>query len=135
MVEMNYPTSADRGAFDEFYDKHIAMLLAIDGFQSAQRFECVHSAAAPFLAVYRLREAAVMSSENYTARAGRQSVASEFRTRMTNWDRNLLECRLADLEVREGGWLMVVDRLDESAPALPVEFSAMSVIGLDASIE
>jgi len=134
MVEMNYPASADRGAFDDFYDKHIAMLLTIDGFKSAQRFECVHAAAAPFLAVYRLREAAVMASEHYTAKAGRQSVDPVFRAQMTNWDRNLLECRLADLEVQDGGWLMLVDRLDESAPALPDGFSTMSVIGLDATI-
>ncbi len=60
MVEMHYPATEDRVLFDEFYAKHISMLLTIDGFLSAQRYECIHEARAPFLAVYRLRDPAVM---------------------------------------------------------------------------
>ena len=40
MVEMHYPASEDRAAFDDFYHNHISMLLTIDGFLSAQRYEC-----------------------------------------------------------------------------------------------
>ncbi len=37
MVEMHYPASENRAAFDAFYRNHISMLLTIDGFLSAQR--------------------------------------------------------------------------------------------------
>ena len=38
MVEMHYPLDDDREKFNAFYDKHITMLLSIDGFLSAQRY-------------------------------------------------------------------------------------------------
>ncbi len=89
MVEMHYPLDEDRARFNEFYAKHIDMLLTIDGFQSAQRYECTHEARAPFQAVYRVRNPEVMTSENYTSRAGRDSVDPVFKAKMTNWHRNL----------------------------------------------
>ena len=44
MVEMHYPLMEDRTLFNEFYHKHISMLLTINGFLSAQRLECTHEA-------------------------------------------------------------------------------------------
>ena len=35
MVERHYPLDDDRAAFNTFYDKHVSMLLTIDGFLSA----------------------------------------------------------------------------------------------------
>jgi hypothetical protein len=134
MVEMHYPATEDRARFDEFYARHISMLLRIDGFLSAQRYECTHEAPAPFLAVYKLRDAGVMSSENYTSRAGRNSVDPRFRAKMTNWDRNLVEGEIADLDVAEDGWLVLVDRLTPESPLLPAGFASLKVVGLDATI-
>jgi len=134
MVEMHYPDSEDRAKFDAFYAKHISMLLGIDGFLSAQRYRCTHRAEAPYLAVYRLRDPAVMESENYTSRAGRNSVDPAFRAKMTNWDRNLLRGELADMDVAEGGWLQVIDRLTPESRPLPEGFTPLEVVGLDATI-
>ncbi|NKB59109.1 MAG: hypothetical protein GKS00_22510 [Alphaproteobacteria bacterium] len=134
MVEMHYPATEDRAQFDEFYWKHISMLLTIDGFQSAQRYECTHEARAPFLAVYKLRDPGVMESENYTSKAGRNSVNPTFRAKMTNWDRNLVQGDIADMDVPEGGSMTLIDRLTPDSTPLPDGFTPLEIVGLDATI-
>lgn len=134
MVEMHYPASEDRARFDEFYDRHITMLLTIDGFLSAQRYETGYEARAPFLAVYRLRDPGVMTSENYTSKAGRNSVDPVFRARMTNWDRNLVQGDIANMDVAEGGCMVLIDRLAPDSPPLPEGFTSLEIVGLDATI-
>lgn len=134
MVEMHYPASEDRAAFDDFYHNHISMLLTIDGFLSAQRYECGPDARAPFLAVYRLRDADVMTSENYTSKAGRNSVAPAFRAKMTNWDRNLVQGEIGDMDVPDGGCMVLIDRQRPESPALPDGFTPLEIVGLDATI-
>ena len=37
MVEMHYPINDDRTKFNEFYNKHISMLLTIDGRAVGER--------------------------------------------------------------------------------------------------
>ena len=144
MVEMAYPDrhGPGRAAYDGFYERHISMLLTIPGFLSAQRFESLEEARAPFLAVYRLADVGVLERPSYRTRAGRLSVPEEFRERMRNWDRNLLQGEVGALEVPSGDdgadssgpVLTVLDRLDPSAPALPEGCSALEVIGLDRTI-
>ena len=134
MVEMHYPLDDDRGKFNAFYDKHISMLLSIDGFLSAQRYECTHAATSPFLAVYKQRDAGVLTSENYTSRAGRDSVDPVFKAKMTNWHRNLVEGDISDMDLDDTGWLVLIDRESDDAPALPAEFTSLEIVGLDASI-
>lgn len=145
MVEMNYPheTAGDRAAYAAFYDGHISMLLGIDGFLSAQRFQAVHPARAPFLAVYRLRGPEVLAAEAYTSKAGRLSVAPEFRNRMTDWDRNLVQAEDAPADAPGAGCLevpfspearlTVIDRLGE-APPLPAGFRPLGIVGLDRTV-
>jgi len=134
MVEMHYPLDDDRTKFNEFYHKHISMLLTIDGFLEAQRYECTHEARAPFMAAYRLREPGVMTSENYTSRAGPTSVDPAFKAKMTNWDRNLVTGDIETMEVAEDGWMVLIDRLSEDCPPLPDGFTPLKIIGLDATI-
>jgi hypothetical protein len=134
MVEMHYPLDEDRAEFNDFYAKHISMLLTIEGFETAQRYECQHDAKAPFMAIYRLADDKVLTRDTYTSRAGRNSVDPTFRAKMTNWDRNLVEGSLPDMNVLPDGWLILIDRQTEDAPALPGEFSSLRVIGLDATL-
>ena len=134
MVEMHYPLNDDRTKFNEFYNKHISMLLTIDGFRSAQRYECTHEARAPFLAVYRLRDPGVMTSENYTSRAGPTSVHPAFKAKMTNWDRNLVTGDIETMEVADDGWMVLIDRLSAERPHLPKAFTSLTIIGLDTPI-
>lgn len=134
MVEMHYPLTEDRARFNAFYHKHISMLLTIDGFLSAQRYECAHEARAPFLAVYRLRDPGVMTSENYTSRAGPTSVDPDFKAKMTNWDRNLVQGDIETMDVPDAGWLVLIDRLNPDSPPLPDGFTPLEIIGLDTTI-
>jgi len=134
MVEMHYPATEDRALFDKFYHKHITMLLTIDGFLSAQRSETVHEARAPFMAVYRLRGPEVMTSENYTSKAGRNSVNPTFRAKMTNWDRNLVQGDIANMDIPEGGHMVLIDRRTADSPPLPKGFTPLEIVGLDATI-
>ena len=145
MVEMDYPdrTEADRADYDAFYDRHISMLLSIDGFLSAQRFRTEHAARAPYLAIYRVRDKGVLTSEAYTSKAGRMSVAPEFRARMTNWDRNLVETDAPEnapgagcltAPVAPGVQLVTIDRLTTDAPPLPDGFRPLEVVGLDRTV-
>lgn len=140
MVEMNYPhtTSAEREAFDEFYQRHINMLLTIPGFITAQRFVCSANVKAPFLALYRLVGPDVMTSDGYTKKAGRMSVEQEFRVKMTNWDRNLVlgprGTSAPDLSVDMGTPFTLIDRLIDDAPPLPSNFTPLEIVGLDATI-
>ena len=134
MVEMHYPASEDRALFDKFYNKHITMLLTIDGFFSAQRYETTHEARAPFLAVYKLRDPGVMESTNYTSKAGRTSVNPTFRDKMSNWDRNLVQGDIDTMNVPDGGEMVLIDRLTPDSPPLPEGFTALEIVGLDATI-
>ncbi len=134
MVEMHYPATEDRALFDKFYGKHISMLLTIDGFLSAQRYECAHEAKAPFMAIYRLRDPDVMTSTNYTSKAGRDSVNPTFRAKMTNWDRNLVRGDIETMDVADDGWMVLIDRQAADSPELPDGFSALEIIGLDSTI-
>lgn len=134
MVEMHYPASEDRAEFDDFYHNHISMLLTIDGFQSAQRYECTHEASAPFMAVYRLRDADVMTSDNYTSKAGRNSVDPAFRAKMTNWDRNLVHGDIESMDVPDGSSMVLIDRHTPDSPVLPDGVTPLEIVGLDATI-
>ena len=134
MVEMHYPLMEDRTLFNNFYAEHISMLLTIDGFLSAQRFECTHEARSPFLAIYRIRGPEVMTSKNYTSKAGRGSVDPAFRAKMTNWDRNLVKGEIENLDVAGGGWMILIDRVTEGSLALPDSFTPLNIVGLDTTI-
>ena len=140
MVEMDYPheTQAEREAFDEFYRRHIDMLLSIPGFLSAQRFHCVEAIRAPFLALYRLVGPEVLTSDAYTSKAGRMSVDPKFRVNMKNWDRNLAQGPegTSDLDIAVGmaDVLMLVDRLTDDAPPLLTDCIPLEIVGLDHTI-
>jgi hypothetical protein len=134
MVEMHYPLDEDRAEFNDFYAKHISMLLTIEGFETAQRYECAPDAKAPFMAIYRLKDDKVLTRETYTSRAGRNSVDPVFRAKMTNWDRNLVKGPLSDMDVHADGWLMLIDRHTSEAPSLPDGFTPLRIIGLDATL-
>lgn len=140
MVEMDYPhaTAAQRETFDAYYWRHIDMLLDIPGFLTAQRFYCADTFLAPFLAVYRLAGAEVLTSEAYTSKAGRMSVHEGFRAYISDWDRNLLQGSSdndgPNLVTTVGDRLVMIDRLTADAPPLPVGAAPLEIIGLDRTI-
>ena len=140
MVECDYPheTSQQRAAFDEFYWKHISMLLTIPGFLTAQRFQCERDVRAPFMALYRLSGPDVISSDKYKSMAGPTSVDPKFRPKMINWDRNIVQGPTGTSEPHlatpMGESLSLIDRHTLEAPPLPDGFLPLTVVGLDKTI-
>lgn len=134
MVELDFPFPDERAGFDEFYSGHISMLLSIDGFRSAQRFEATHEARAPFMAVYELDNPEVLSSPGYTTRAGPTSVSETYRPKMLNWDRNLVVGDSFEMAVPLDGWMVLIDRLSDDSPPLPAGFVAFEPVGLDKTV-
>ena len=54
MVEMNLIDLSRRPAWDKWYLDHTKMLLSFPGFHATQRFECIHEAKAPFVALHHV---------------------------------------------------------------------------------
>src|SRR3974390_2841395 len=103
MVEMDLKDRSLLPHYHEWYRHHIQMLLSIPGILTAQRFESMHPTPSPFLAVYGLASLNVLSSEAYTTNAGPDST-KEWKARLTNWYRNLLEGAPAPA-VSSNSWL------------------------------
>ena len=134
MVEMDFPFPEERAGFDTFYADRISMLLSIDGFLSAQRFEANSSVPAPFLAVYEIASPGVLTSAAYASKAGPAAVPDAYKSKFRNWNRNLFTAPHCDLSVPLEGWMMVIDRLSAESRHLPDGYIGLTSIGLDRSI-
>ena len=88
MVEMALPDLARRAEWDAWYVAHQHRLLSIPGFRASQRFEAVHAAASPFVALHEVDASDVFVSPPYRANAG-PSNTGEWQAKMDNWHRNL----------------------------------------------
>jgi hypothetical protein len=133
MVEMALLDTARRAEWDAWYVAHQHRLLSIPGFRASQRFEAIHAAPAPFVALHEVDSPAIFTGPIYRAKAG-PSNTGEWQTKMGHWHRNLfgldhtpevpMEARLVVMEEAAGG------------PALTDRVSAtwMEAVGLDQSV-
>src|SRR5690349_11442884 len=133
MPEMDMPDAALLEAWHAWYAAHLAKLLTIPGFRSAQRFVATLPHASPYVAIYALDNADVLTSDAYKAKAGPAS-AGEWRARMTNWRRNLFAASHDAPGVEADGWLAVIDRVTLDAPPLPPGCLRLRPVGLDRSV-
>ena len=70
MVEMALVEAARRAEWDAWYVAHQHRLLTIPGFRASQRFEAIHSAESPFVALHEVDSAEIFASPTYRAQAG-----------------------------------------------------------------
>ncbi len=70
MVEMALLDTARRAEWDAWYVAHQHHLLSIPGIHASQRFECIHAAASPFVALHEVDGPEVFTSDAYRASAG-----------------------------------------------------------------
>ena len=132
MVEMNLLDVARRGEWDAWYVAHQHRLLSIPGIRASQRFEAIHPATSPFVALHEVDSAEVFTSPAYRAQAG-PSNTGEWQAKMDNWHRNLFG-RDHTPDVPMDARLVVVDiDRDASAPA-GVWVTWMDAVGLDRSV-
>jgi hypothetical protein len=132
MVEMNLLDTARRAEWDAWYVAHQHRLLSIPGFRASQRFESVHPATSPFVALHEVESADIFTSPAYRAQAGPTNTG-EWQAKMNNWHRNLF-ARDHTPDVPMDARLVVVE--SDGAPALPADASVtwMDAVGLDRSV-
>lgn len=132
MVEMALLDDARRAEWDAWYVAHQHRLLSIPGFRASQRFEAIHGAQSPFVALHEVDSPDVFVSPAYRAQAG-PSNTGEWQTRMGHWHRNLFDVEHTP-DVPAEARLVVVE--DGGAGALPdgAPVTWMAAVGLDLSV-
>ena len=88
MVEMRLLDTARRAEWEAWYVAHQHRLLSIPGIRASQRFEAIHPAASPFVALHQVDSPDVFTSPPYLAQAGPTNTG-QWQSRMDNWHRNV----------------------------------------------
>jgi hypothetical protein len=130
MVEMALLDTARRAEWDAWYVAHQRRLLAISGFRASQRFEAIHPATAPFVALHEVDSPEVFTGATYRAQAG-PSNTGEWRAKMGHWHRDLFDLEHTP-EVPADARLVVLEA-GAAAPA-GMEVTWMEAVGLDRSV-
>jgi len=133
MVEMALLDTARRAEWDAWYVTHQHRLLSIPGFRASQRFEAIHAAECPFVALHEVDSPEIFAGPTYRANAG-PSNTGEWQSKMGNWHRNLFGGVDHTPDVRLDTRLVVVE--DDGGSALPdsVPVTWMEAVGLDRSV-
>lgn len=131
MVEMRLLDAARRAEWEAWYVAHQHRLLAIPGIRASQRFEAIHPAASPFVALHQVDSPDVFTSAPYRAQAGPTNTG-EWQSRMDNWHRNVFAGVDETPDVATDMRLV----LAEDGAALPAATPAqwMQAVALDRSV-
>lgn len=132
MVEMALLDTARRAEWDAWYVAHQHRLLSIPGFRASQRFEAIHAAESPFVALHEVASPEIFTGPTYRAKAG-PSNTGEWQAKMNTWHRNLFDMAHspdAPMDAR----LVVVE--NDAASLLPdgSPVKWMNAVGLDKSV-
>lgn len=130
MVEMALLDTGRRAEWDAWYVAHQHRLLSLPGFRASQRFEAIHAARSPFVALHEVDSPESFTSPAYQGNAG-PSNTGEWQARMDNWHRNLFAGADHTPDVSTDARLVVVE--EDGGPALPAHVSVrwLEAVGLD----
>lgn len=133
MVEMALLDTARRTEWDAWYVAHQHRLLSIPGFRASQRFEAIHGATSPFVALHEVESPEVFTSPTYRATAGPGNTG-EWQARMGNWHRNLFAGLDHTPDVPADARLVVIE--EDAVASLPdgAPVRWMHAVGLDRSV-
>ena len=134
MVEMALFDTARRAEWDTWYVAHQHKLLSIPGFQASQRFEAIHAADSPFVALHEVDSPDIFTGPSYRARAG-PSNTGEWQAKMANWHRNVFRGVDHTPDVPVDARLLVVEADGGSAVPDRVPVKWMEAVGLDRSVQ
>lgn len=134
MVEMNLIDLSGRSEWDSWYLEHTKMLLSFPGFHATQRFECIHEAKAPFVALHHVDGMDFFNSHSYKNKAG-PSGTGVWQNKMNNWNRNLFDGLETTPNVKGKELLIIIEdeakvRLDEK-----LEVHWLTSVGLDMNVK
>jgi hypothetical protein len=133
MVEMALLETGRRAEWDAWYVAHQRRLLTIPGFRASQRFEAVHAAASPFVALHEVDAPDVFTSPAYRSQAGPGNTG-EWQDKMGNWHRNLFSGIDRTPDVTDDFRLVLVE---DGAATPSLDGAAvrwMEAVGLDRSV-
>ena len=91
MVEMALLETARRAEWDAWYVAHQHLLLSIPGFRASQRFEAIHTAESPFVALHEVDSRELFARPLYRENGG-PSNTGKWQAKMGHWHRNLFRC-------------------------------------------
>ena len=134
MVEMALLDTARRAEWDAWYVAHQHRLLSIPGFRASQRFEAIHAAESPFVALHQVDSAEIFTGPTYRSQAG-PSNTGEWQAKMGHWHRNLFVGVERTPDVPMDARLVVME--DGASPASldGVSVQWMEAVGLDRSVQ
>ena len=133
MVEMALLEPARRVEWDAWYVAHQRRLLSIPGFHASQRFEAIHAATSPFVALHEVDSPEVFAGPAYRAKAG-PSNTGEWQAKMGNWHRNVFSGLDHTPDVPDGARLVLLEDEAGASPAsVPVTW--LEAVGLDRSVK
>src|SRR4030095_4227674 len=134
MVEMALLDTARRAEWEAWYVGHQHRLLSIPGIHASQRFEALHAAASPFVALHEVDSPEVFTGPAYRAKAGPTNTG-EWQTKMGHWHRNLFDGVEHTPDVPMDAYLLVIE--PDGAAALPATLPVtwMRAVGLDRTVE
>src|SRR5262247_3169118 len=130
MVEMALLDTGRRAEWDAWYVAHQHRLLAIPGFRASQRFEAIHAADSPFVALHEVQSGDIFTSPAYRSKAG-PSNTGEWQTKMGAWHRNLFAAEHTP-DVPVDARLIVVE--DGAIVTTVAPLTWMESVGLDRSV-
>ena len=133
MVEMALLDTARRAEWDAWYIAHQHRLLTIPGINASQRFECIHTAASPFVALHEVDGPQVFTSNVYREKAG-PSNTGEWQAKMGNWHRNVFRGLDHTPDVPMDARLVVVERGSEGPLPRDAIVRWLEAVGLDQSV-
>ena len=134
MVEMALLDTARRAEWEAWYVGHQHRLLSIPGIHASQRFEALHAATSPFVALHEVDSPEVFSGPAYRAKAGPTNTGG-WQTKMGNWHRNLFDGVEHTPDVPMDAHLLVIE--PDGAAVLPATLPVtwMRAVGLDRTVE
>jgi len=132
MVEMALLEPARRLEWDAWYVAHQHRLLSIPGFRASQRFEAIHTAESPFVALHEVDSPDIFAGPYYRANGGPNNTG-EWQAKMGRWHRNLFDADHTP-DVFMDARLVVAEEGSGSALPDPLSVRWMEAVGLDRSV-
>jgi len=133
MVEMALLDTARRAEWEAWYVAHQHTLLSIPGIHASQRFETIHKADSPFVALHEVDSPEIFTSPGYRAKAGPTNTG-EWQAKMNNWHRNVFDGVEHAPDVSLDSRLLAVEAHGGAALPGGVKVAWMTAVGLDRSV-
>ena len=133
MVECGFSDPDHEQAWNDYYTRRkLDEVLAVPGFRTSQRFKSIVPCDAPYLAIHTVDALEVMTGQGYRSLGG-GSFDRTYQGYITHWHRNLFDGLVRAPAVAADELLAVTDQTPDKVAAAGIEFTWLTIAGLDAS--